>query len=72
MSGGDFSSSLEGLTVAELVDKKGSVEHEIKQFSDVLETVSPVYYQYIAIVTLPTPYCFVATKSWYEGITSGQ
>ena len=36
----DFQSTLKGLTAMELMDKKDSIEREIKEFMDLLESVS--------------------------------
>lgn len=36
---GDFVSSLQGLAAAQLMDKKDSIEKDIKEFSDILQTV---------------------------------
>ena len=35
-----FESTLEGLTAMELMDKKDSIESDIKEFIDILESVS--------------------------------
>lgn len=36
----DFLSSLQGLTATQLMDKKESIEKEIKEFNEILQTVS--------------------------------
>ncbi len=36
----DFQSTLEGLTAMELMEKKDSIEMEIKEFTELLESVS--------------------------------
>lgn len=42
MAGGDFAVSLKGLNAAQLMDKKDSIERDIKEFIDVLQSVRRV------------------------------
>lgn len=71
MSGEDFSSSLKGLTIVELMSKRDSIESDIKEFSGVLETVSPPVLSVHSYSDFANSLLSIATRGWYAGITSG-